>query len=322
MLWFPPKSAFAIIAPARYRRRMDFAAPPEARNGLLAGHVVVFGGGLIGASLALALGDRGLARRVTVVEPDAAARAALAGRGAADAVLAGADGAVAEADLVVLAAPVAALGPLAAAIGPDLAAGALLMDVGSVKAPVAAAVAPHVPPRAAYVPAHPIVGSERSGPAAASAALFAGHVCVLTPGDATAPAPVRRAAAFWRALGMDIEIMTPAAHDAALARTSHAPHLVAYALMAALDRRGAGLARYAAGALRDMTRVAASEAGLWRDILVANRDEVAAAAAEIAAEVLRLLDLVARGDGDLTEELARLAALRRACAELPGWAQR
>jgi cyclohexadieny/prephenate dehydrogenase len=286
--------------------------------------VAVIGGGLIGASLALALGTRRLAGRLVVVDPDPAARAALAERRAADAIVPAPDDAVFAADLVVIAAPVSAIAPAAASLLPRLGPGATLMDVGSVKAPIVAAVAPRVPPGVAFVPAHPLVGGERAGPAAAAADLFAGHVCVLTPpapGDGDGPT-FRRAADLWRALDMTVEIMTPAAHDSALARTSHAPHLVAFALMAALGRGGDGLARYAAGAMRDMTRVAAAPGPLWRDIFFANRAAVVEAAEEVLAEIRRLLDQVAAGDDRLLAELTRLAARRRALADRPGWAAR
>jgi prephenate dehydrogenase len=260
------------------------------------GRLTVAGVGLIGGSLAAAaraVGWRvvGFGRRE---ESLAIARArGLVDRATRDAAEA------AAADVIVLAAPLAACAGVAAALAPHARAGTLLTDVGSVKTAPLAALEAAWAGVGPVVGAHPIAGGETAGPAAARADLFRGRLCVLTPTPATEPTALARVRALWEAVGARVEEMAPAVHDELLARVSHLPHLVAWALVGAAGRaRVAGKAplAYAGSGFRDTTRIAASPADLWAEILLANRGPLAAALAELRAALAELERLVAADD--------------------------
>ncbi|WP_375455629.1 prephenate dehydrogenase/arogenate dehydrogenase family protein, partial [uncultured Methylobacterium sp.] len=199
---------------------MPEAAPP--------GCLAVVGLGLIGSSIARGARRHGLARRIVAIDSDPAVRERVRDLGIADHVTGDAAAGGAEADLVVLCVPVGAIGPVAAAMAPRLKPGAVVSDVGSVKASVVAAVAPHLPDGVAFVPGHPVAGTEYSGPDAGFATLFSGRWCILTPPEGTAEAAVARVRALWEGLGAVVETMSPEHHDLVLAITSHVPHLIAY----------------------------------------------------------------------------------------------
>jgi prephenate dehydrogenase len=234
----------------------------------------LIGCGHIGGSLALALRAAGRAARVIGwdVDPGAAARALELGL-VDEVASGGVAGAAASADVVVLAVPVAAIGPVAAAAAGALAPDAVIMDVGSVKTePVAAgeAAAAAAGRAGRFVGAHPMAGSERSGPDAAEVALFRGRVAIVTPTAATAPDALETVRALWRAAGAHVVEMAPDAHDRAVAAVSHLPHVIAFSL-AALVNAEPGLAGLAGPSYASATRVAASPPGAWAALLTANR---------------------------------------------------
>jgi prephenate dehydrogenase len=185
----------------------------------------------------------------------------------------------------------------------------VVTDVGSVKAAVVTALEP-LCARAgcAFVGAHPIAGKEGAGPAEADPDLFRSHRCILTPTSATDPGALARMQALWEAVGMQVEEMDAETHDRILARVSHAPHLVAYALAASVAAARAGavsVATYAGSGLRDTTRIAASSAHLWSDIALANRAHVIEALDEFARRLEALKRLIQDGDrAQLERELA------------------
>ena len=232
------------------------------------GTVAIIGVGLIGGSIGLALRARGLADRVVGLgrNPEALEEARRLGaidEGTTDTVRA-----VGGADVAVICTPVTrvahdAIG--AAVAGPMR---LLVTDAGSTKRAIVADVEAHALARETFVGAHPIAGSERKGVAHARADLFEGRACVLTPTGRTPPDRLGRARAFWQGLGCRLVEMGPAAHDDALAMTSHLPHAVAVALALAIPEN---LLPLAAGAYRDGTRVAAADPDLWAGILLANR---------------------------------------------------
>jgi prephenate dehydrogenase len=168
-----------------------------------------------------------------------------------------------------------------------------------------------------FVGAHPIAGSEQAGAAAADADLFRGSRCILTPTPRTDAAALGRVRALWEGVGARVEEMTPAAHDRALAWTSHAVHALAFALVRAIDRADPALLARGGPSLRDATRVAASPAELWRDIFLANADAVTAALAQCGAELERLRAAIAAGDAAALQALleAAVAAKRRSEGE-------
>jgi len=280
----------------------------------LVARMAVAGVGLVGGSLALAARRAGLVGEVTGYGRSAANLALALERGIVDRVAEDPADAAAGADLIVLAAPVGACAALADAFRPHARADAVLSDVGSVKASLVDALEARWTP-SQVVGAHPIAGSEASGAGAARDDLFRGCPCVLTPTEATAPAALELVRALWAGVGARVVEMPAAAHDDILARISHAPHLVAYALVAAVaDVRvdGRAVLPWAGSGFRDATRIAASRAELWRDIALANGPAVRQALAEFRAALDGLEALIAAGDGAaLGAALERAGSVRR-----------
>jgi cyclohexadieny/prephenate dehydrogenase len=169
------------------------------------------------------------------------------------------------------------MGPAAAQLVPAMKDGAILSDVGSVKAQIISAVTAELRDGIVFVPAHPIAGTEYSGPEAGFATLFQDRWCILTPEDESS-APAARVAKFWETLGSNIAFMSPQRHDIVLATTSHVPHLIAYTLVGtAVDMEAVTqneVVKFSAGGFRDFTRIAASDPVMWRDVFLENRDSV------------------------------------------------
>ena len=210
------------------------------------------------------------------------------------------------ASVVVLATPVRSLGEAAAAIARELDEGALVFDVGSVKAAAIASVEPKLRP-GAYVPCHPIAGTERVGPDAASPLLFEGKRCVICPTPRSNEQAVATVERLWTSLGAEPVRMTAQLHDRVFGAGSHLPHVAAYALAAALGQLAPdvieGLRRLPTSSLRDTTRVAASSPAMWRDIFLDNRSEVLPLIEALASCVQELRAAVAAGDADRIEKL-------------------
>lgn len=274
----------------------------------------VIGVGLIGGSLAWALRHHRLAGEVVGIEPDEvtlerARQRHLIDRGVTDPAAG-----VAGADLVVLAVPVGSVGELLAAIRPALAEGVLVTDVGSVKASVQAEAEGVLDGAAVFVGGHPIAGTEDSGVEAALGDLFRGAQCVLTPTAATPDWALARLRALWEGIGSEVVVMGPAEHDEVLAATSHLPHMLAYALIqtfGALPERDQ-LERFAAGGFRDLTRIAGSDARMWRDIALANRDALLAMIDRFEYQLDTLREAIETGDGGTLEGFfSEARALRR-----------
>ncbi|MEO1292152.1 MAG: prephenate/arogenate dehydrogenase family protein, partial [Pseudomonadota bacterium] len=238
--------------------------------------VAIIGLGLLGSSLCHAIRGRRQAKRIVGTDTSAETRATAERIELCDAVCADAAEAVSEADLVILCVPVGAMAAVVAEIAPALKPGAVVTDVGSVKAAVIDAVAPLLPSHATLVPAHPIAGTEHSGPEAGFASLFEGRWCIVTPLPATPPETVERVIALWEALGSRVDTMTPEHHDRVLAVTSHLPHLIAYTIVGTADDleevTQAEVIKYSAGGFRDFTRIAASDPTMWRDVFLNNRE--------------------------------------------------
>ena len=277
--------------------------------------VAIVGLGLIGSSIARAIGER--LPHVTVTGHDAsdAVRAAARDLGLCNAIVDDAVAAVAEADLVILAVPVGRMADAAIAIAPGLKADAIISDVGSSKAGVAEALAKALPGHV-VIPAHPVAGTENSGPAAGFATLFDGRWCILTPG-ADAPADAVAAVSdFWEALGAKVDIMDATHHDMVLAVTSHLPHLIAYTIVGTASEleevTESEVIKYSAGGFRDFTRIAASDPVMWRDVFLANKDAVLATLQRFNEDLTVLQQAIRRGDVDKLENwFTRTRAIRR-----------
>ncbi len=262
------------------------------RVSFVIGSIVVIGTGLIGTSVALAARRSGLAVFLADRDPAVAGEAAALGAGVVGYPRI-------PADLAVVAVPPGAVGRTVAAAQADRVASAFT-DVAGAKAEPERAVHRLAPDPAAYVGGHPMAGRERSGPAAASVDLFVGRTWALTPSEVTSPRAVERARELVAACGAVPLVMSSRDHDDAVALTSHAPHLVA-SLMAARLRDAPAVASALAGqGLRDVTRIAAGDAGLWGDILRANAPAVRGVVRELLADlaaVASALDALAEPDG-------------------------
>ncbi|MGB3743414.1 MAG: prephenate/arogenate dehydrogenase family protein, partial [Xanthobacteraceae bacterium] len=230
--------------------------------------------------------------------------------------------AAAGADLVIVCAPVGVCGEIAKEIAPQLKRGAIVSDVGSVKTAIVRDMAPHLPPGVHFVPAHPVAGTEHSGPDAGFAELFVGRWCILTPPEGTDTAAVDKLAAFWRMLGANVETMaSPEHHDLVLAITSHLPHLIAYTIVGTADELAevtrSEVLKFSAGGFRDFTRIAASDPTMWRDVFLANKDAVLEMLGTFNEDLSQLTRAIRRGDGEaLFEHFARTRAIRRGIVEI------
>ena len=195
-----------------------------------------------------------------------------------------------------------------------------MTDVGSVKGQVIADVGPHIPAGVHFVPAHPIAGTEQSGPEAGFAELFDNRWCLFTPPEGADPEAVARLRAFWEGLGARTDEMEPAHHDLVLAVTSHAPHLIAYTMVGVADdlRRVTEqeVVNYSAAGFRDFTRIAASDPTMWRDVFLSNKAATLEILGRFTEELFALQRAIRRGDGDhLHAYFTRTRAIRRGIVE-------
>ena len=259
----------------------------------------LIGCGLMGSSFALAIQRAGLVEHVTGFSPSPASTEMALQMGVIDKVAASAALAAQGADLVLLAVPVSATQSTLQAIAKVIHKDTLVMDVGSTKGDVVLAarngLGTLLP---CFVPAHPICGKELSGVRNAEADLYAGKKVILTPLPETAPAQLMLARQLWTALGSHVSEMSADTHDAAYAAVSHLPHLLAFAMMHSLQGQDQGeqYMALAGSGFRDFTRIAASEPAMWRDILLANRDELLAQSHLFQQSLQALEQLITAGD--------------------------
>jgi len=236
--------------------------------------IALIGFGLIGGSIARAARAQGLVGEIVTTARSEKTRGRVAELGIVDRVVETNAEAVQDADLVILCIPVGACGPVAQEIAPYLKQGAIISDVGSVKGAVVRDMAPFLPAGVHFVPAHPVAGTEHSGPDSGFPELFINRWCILTPPEGVDANAVERLRAFWAALGAKVEIMTPDHHDMVLAITSHLPHLIAYTIVGTADElegvTQSEVLKFSAGGFRDFTRIAASDPTMWRDVFLTN----------------------------------------------------
>jgi cyclohexadieny/prephenate dehydrogenase len=283
--------------------------------------IALIGFGLIGGSIARAARAQGLASEIVTTARSAKSRARVRELGIVDAVVESNIEAVDKADLVILCIPVGACGEVAQEIGSHLKPGAIVSDVGSVKGNVVRDMAPHLPSGVHFVPAHPVAGTEHSGPDSGFAELFINRWCILTPPEGVDIDAVERLRAFWAALGAKVEIMTPDHHDLVLAITSHLPHLIAYTIVGTADElegvTQSEVLKFSAGGFRDFTRIAASDPVMWRDVFLANKEAVLEMLGSFNEDLSKLTRAIRRGDGEaLFEHFSRTRAIRRGIVEI------
>ena len=278
--------------------------------------LALIGVGLIGSSIARAARTQGAARTIVATARTSQTRERVAELGFADEVAETNAAAAEGADLVIVSIPVGQSGTVAKEIGGHLKAGAIVSDVGSVKGSVLREMAPHIPAGVHFVPAHPVAGTEYSGPDAGFAELFVNRWCILTPPENADPEAVERLAAFWRALGANVETMSAAHHDLVLAVTSHLPHLIAYTIVGTADELSqvtrSEVLQFSAGGFRDFTRIAASDPTMWRDVFLANKEAVLEMLGRFNEDIAGLTRAIRRGEGDvLFEHFTRTRAIRK-----------
>ena len=278
--------------------------------------LAIVGIGLIGSSIARAARAYGLVDHIAVADasPDHLARAEALGL--ADSYHADAGEAAADADLVIACVPVGAMAKVAEAIGPRLKPGAVVSDVGSVKGSVVRQMTPHLPAGVQFIPAHPVAGTEFSGPEAGFAELFANRWAIICPDDAVDSRALDRLVGFWAGMGSNVECMSVERHDLVLAITSHLPHLIAYNIVgtaADLEKvTESEVMKFSAGGFRDFTRIAASHPTMWRDVFLHNRDAVLEVLGRFQEDLFALQRQIRWGEGDKLYDLfSRTRAIRK-----------
>ncbi len=283
--------------------------------------LAIIGIGLIGSSIARAAKELNLAGHIVLSDRDENVRIRARELGLGHAVAETAAEAVRDADHVILCVPVGACGAVAAEIAAALKQGAILSDVGSVKNAVIEAVTPHLPPGVHLVPAHPVAGTENSGPDSGFPSLFLDRWCILTPPPGTDEAAVARTRQFWEGMAAIVEVMSPQHHDLVLAVTSHLPHLIAYNIVGTAEDLAtvtqSEVIKFSAGGFRDFTRIAASDPTMWRDVFLHNKDAVLEMLGRFSEDLAVLTRAIRFGDGDtLHKHFTRTRAIRRGIVAL------
>ena len=275
----------------------------------------LIGCGLMGSSFALALKRAGLVKRVVGYSKSPSTMERARQMGVIDVEAASALIAVSGADMVLLAIPVSATEATFKAIRHLVTPNTLIMDVGSTKSDVVDAARRILQGNVgSFVPCHPIAGKEVSGVEHADVDLYKGKQVILTPSEDTFSVQLQKASDVWNALGCHVVKMSPKAHDAAYAAVSHLPHLLAFALISAIggQEHGKGYLSLAGPGFRDFTRIAASDPQMWRDILIANREELLAQSKIFQQTLQSFEQLISSGSGDALQALIRQASESRA----------
>lgn len=280
----------------------------------------LIGCGLMGGSFALAVKRAGLVKRVVGYSKSPSTTDRARQMGVIDVEAPSALLAVAGADIVLLAVPVAATEPTLKAIRHLITPQMLVMDVGSTKADVVEAARHALRDRVgSFVPAHPIAGAETAGVGQANADLYRDRQVILTPIERTLTAQLQRAETVWTAIGCRVRKMAPQDHDAAFAAVSHLPHLLAFAAMNAVTGQAQGETFLGLGGpgFRDFTRIAGADPVMWRDILLANREEMMRQSQAFQAALAELEAAMQRGDAAALEALIARASQARSGWQMP-----
>lgn len=244
----------------------------------------------------MATRELGLARRIHVWARRPETRRSCADEAWCDAVFADAVDSVQGSDLVVLCPPVDAIVPLLKQISPGIRTGALVTDVGSTKSRICRLGAHIVPEGVAFIGSHPMAGSEKSGMEHASGNLFRNRACLVTPLEEAPPGQVDSLVTFWKSLGMEVTTLSPEKHDEIVAQISHLPHLLASLLALHLSRKPAAWQAFCGNGLRDTTRIAAGNSGIWRSIFEENKEELLRAVDEFEKELGRMRSALHNGE--------------------------
>jgi cyclohexadieny/prephenate dehydrogenase len=278
--------------------------------------LTIIGLGLIGSSIARAVKASHLAEHVTLADRSRDVVSRVQELELGHEVTSDVATACQNADVVILCVPVGQCGVVTKAIASSLKPGAIITDVGSVKKAVMEDISEHLPDGVHLVPAHPIAGTENSGPDAGFATLFKGRWCILTPQEDADEEAIRTIRNLWEAMGSNVEIMTAQHHDLVLAVTSHLPHLIAYNIVGTADDLGSvtqsEVIKFSAGGFRDFTRLAASDPTMWRDVFLGNKEAILEMISRFNEDLSALARAIRWGDGDALFNLfTRTRAIRR-----------
>jgi cyclohexadieny/prephenate dehydrogenase len=290
------------------RRRLPLGAP-------IFDELVIIGIGLIGSSVVRAARGCKAAARIVVADRSESTLARARALALGDEFTTDLASAVQSADCVILCAPVGANQSIGRAIASTLRPSVIVADVGSVKGAVVSTLAPILPLHAHFIPAHPVAGTEQSGPEAGFASLFVNRWCIITPPEGADPTSVAKMRAFWEALGSNVEIMSASHHDLVLAITSHVPHLIAYNIVGTAadleEVTRSEVIKFSAGGFRDFTRIAASDPTMWRDVFLHNKDAVLEMLGRFNEDLTALQRMIRHADGDgLFALFSRTRAIR------------
>ncbi|MEP3225180.1 MAG: prephenate/arogenate dehydrogenase family protein [Parasphingorhabdus sp.] len=282
-------------------------------------NIAIIGLGLIGSSIAHGVKAHMSSARITGYDADPAVRARVQELGFCDDVADSVGAAVIDADLVMLCVPVGAMAAIAEEMAQDLPEEAIISDVGSSKGNVIVSLQ-SILPQARIIPAHPVAGTEHSGPDSGFATLFHDRWCILTPPETAQARDVEKVRAFWEKLGANIEIMDAKHHDLVLAVTSHLPHLIAYTIVGTAsdleDVTRSEVIKYSAGGFRDFTRIAASDPTMWRDVFLSNKDAVLEMLQRFSEDLTALQRAIRWDKGDeLFDLFSKTRAIRRRIIE-------
>ncbi|MEE2999529.1 MAG: prephenate/arogenate dehydrogenase family protein [Pseudomonadota bacterium] len=269
--------------------------------------IALIGIGLIGSSIARRVKRDNLADHISVTARSQKSLDKAVELGFADSVTLEQKDSVKNADLIVICSPIGVYKDIIKNIRTSLKPGAIITDVGSVKQAVIRDLSPHIPEGVQFVPAHPVAGTEHSGPESGFPELFEDRWCIITPTDITNIESIDKVKQFWQSLGSNIEIMEPDHHDLVMAMTSHLPHLIAYTIVGTATDLEKSLAneviKFSAGGFRDFTRIAASDPTMWRDVFLNNRDAVLEMLQRFSEDITALQRAIRWGEGDTLYEL-------------------
>jgi cyclohexadieny/prephenate dehydrogenase len=293
---------------------------PDQDSKIIFKTIALIGIGLIGSSIARAAKRDGLVKHISVSARSQESLDKAVELGIADSVTLDQAEAVKDADLVIICSPIGAYPTIIEAVAPGLKQGAIVSDVGSVKQAVIRDLEPHIPKGVHLVPAHPVAGTEHSGPEAGFPELFEDRWCIITPPPGTDEKSVDLVTQFWQALGSNIEIMEPEHHDLVMAMTSHLPHLIAYTIVGTATDLEKSLTneviKFSAGGFRDFTRIAASDPTMWRDVFLNNRDAVLEMLQRFSEDITALQRAIRWGEGETLHDLfSRTQEVRRGVIE-------
>ena len=287
---------------------------------VLFNRITLIGIGLIGSSIARRVKRDGLANHISVNARTQESLDKAVDLGIADEISLDQKNSVKDSDLIIICSPIGAYRDIIKNISSGLKPGAILSDVGSVKQAVINDLSPYTPEDVHLVPAHPVAGTEHSGPAAGFPELFEDRWCIITPTDQTDKTALNQMKEFWKSLGSNIEIMEPKHHDLVMAMTSHLPHLIAYTIVGTATDLEKTLAneviKFSAGGFRDFTRIAASDPTMWRDVFLNNTDAVLEMLQRFSEDITALQRAIRWGEGDKLYELfSRTREARRGVIE-------